>query len=136
MWSKCLLIFCTLSTTAVQGADLLRPPQKTASTAQGKYTKAQEVSTCTLSFQLTPYHSSPQWKAHKTQPLWSNRRQIVSPGKFSLSINCAKTSLLEHGSYSRPYCQLFIMAETSTISISIFRTLFLTKQNKQTYPEL
>lgn len=52
---------------AVQGADLT-PPLKTASTAQGKYTKGQEVSACiTPSFQPAPPHSSPQWMRGHTK---------------------------------------------------------------------
>lgn len=113
---------------AVQGADLLRPPQKAA---RGKYTKAQKVPICTTpSFQPIPSHSSPHWmRPHKTAIM--EQQEANSPGKFSLGINSTITSLLEHVSYSRPYCQLFIVAETSTISMITFRTLFLTQHHKQ-----
>lgn len=82
---------------ALQGAELLRPPQKT-STAQGKYTKAQEVSTCiTPSFQ--PLHSG--WEATQNTAT-VEQQEANNPGKFSLGINATITTLLEHASYSRP----------------------------------
>lgn len=68
-------------TAAVQGADLLRPPQKTVS----KHS-LREIHQGTISFYLyypkLPAHPLPLLspvgeRPQKTQPPWSNRRQIV-----------------------------------------------------------